>query len=449
MHLRRNGVLLLLCAVGLVTAYGCAPDNEDSAFPPVDVDAEAGDPGQFGTPDGMVLPEAGPSKPTCGNSAKDTGETCDDGNGAAGDGCSATCQIEPGWKCRPLGAACVATACGDGIVAGDEDCDDGNTAAAATAAARSVPLETGFKCAVPGKPCTPDRLRRRREGRHRAVRRRQRASVRRLLARLHARAEVRRRRTCTAVCGDGVKFPGEACDDGNTRNGDGCSATCTLEPGFTCTVVSVRTFRRRSTCPSSIATSSRRATRTSRATAAAVCQPGIVADHARGRRPPRSLSATHPQIDGRRRRSSTGTTTARASTDHRLEAHADEAAERLRTSTHNTDVLPARRPRLGQHRGAARTTSTSPASFVTASRSRAARSSTSAATTTSGSSSTASSRSTSAASTARRAAQRHARPGSNARTTLGLVVGGMYEIVVFQAERHTTQSNYKLTLAAS
>ena len=31
-------------------------------------------------------------------------------------------------------------------------------------------------------------------------------------------------------------------------------------------------------------------------------------------------------------------------------------------------------------------------------------------------------------------------------TTLGLVDGGMYEITVFQAERHTTASNYKLTL---
>jgi fibro-slime domain-containing protein len=30
--------------------------------------------------------------------------------------------------------------------------------------------------------------------------------------------------------------------------------------------------------------------------------------------------------------------------------------------------------------------------------------------------------------------------------SLGLTVGGMYEIALFQAERHTTQSNYKLTL---
>jgi cysteine-rich repeat protein len=37
------------------------------------------------------------------------------------------------------------------------------------------------------------------------------------------------------VCGNGVLEPGQACDDGNTTPGDGCSATCTVETGFTCT----------------------------------------------------------------------------------------------------------------------------------------------------------------------------------------------------------------------
>ncbi|HET9621970.1 MAG TPA: TonB family protein [Kofleriaceae bacterium] len=33
-----------------------------------------------------------------------------------------------------------------------------------------------------------------------------------------------------AVCGDGAIDAGETCDDGNTANGDGCSASCQLEP---------------------------------------------------------------------------------------------------------------------------------------------------------------------------------------------------------------------------
>lgn len=43
--------------------------------------------------------------------------------------------------------------------------------------------------------------------------------------------------TGDAVCGDGNKALGgaETCDDGNTSSGDGCSSTCTIECGFTCT----------------------------------------------------------------------------------------------------------------------------------------------------------------------------------------------------------------------
>lgn len=38
----------------------------------------------------------------------------------------------------------------------------------------------------------------------------------------------------SASCGDGIVGAGEACDDGNTNPGDGCSATCTVETGFQC-----------------------------------------------------------------------------------------------------------------------------------------------------------------------------------------------------------------------
>jgi fibro-slime domain-containing protein len=40
--------------------------------------------------------------------------------------------------------------------------------------------------------------------------------------------------TTQAVCGDGMIGPGELCDDGNATPGDGCSATCQIETGFTC-----------------------------------------------------------------------------------------------------------------------------------------------------------------------------------------------------------------------
>ena len=35
------------------------------------------------------------------------------------------------------------------------------------------------------------------------------------------------------VCGDGTPDPGEQCDDGNLDDGDGCTSTCSFEPGAT------------------------------------------------------------------------------------------------------------------------------------------------------------------------------------------------------------------------
>jgi fibro-slime domain-containing protein len=37
------------------------------------------------------------------------------------------------------------------------------------------------------------------------------------------------------VCGNGLREVGEACDDGNTDDNDGCSASCVVEPNFVCT----------------------------------------------------------------------------------------------------------------------------------------------------------------------------------------------------------------------
>ena len=43
--------------------------------------------------------------------------------------------------------------------------------------------------------------------------------------------------TCTTTCGDGIRAGAETYDQGggNVVNGDGCSSTCTVEPGYTCT----------------------------------------------------------------------------------------------------------------------------------------------------------------------------------------------------------------------
>ena len=42
---------------------------------------------------------------------------------------------------------------------------------------------------------------------------------------------------CTHQCGNGTFEAGEACDDGNTSNGDGCSSVCFVESGYSCSGV--------------------------------------------------------------------------------------------------------------------------------------------------------------------------------------------------------------------
>jgi cysteine-rich repeat protein len=66
--------------------------------------------------------------PICGDGAIDAPETCDDGNTASNDGCSATCMLEPGFYCQPIPGGVCASICGDATVVGAEQCDDGNVA---------------------------------------------------------------------------------------------------------------------------------------------------------------------------------------------------------------------------------------------------------------------------------------------------------------------------------
>ena len=103
------------------------------------------------------------------------GEECDDGNTTPGDGCDASCQDEP--------------ICGDTDVESPEVCDDGNTS-------------TETECAYGTATCTA------------------------------CSADCSAELSLTGrFCGDGATDggDGEACDDGNLVNLDGCSDTCAIE----------------------------------------------------------------------------------------------------------------------------------------------------------------------------------------------------------------------------
>lgn len=122
----------------------------------------------------------------CGDGLLRGLEQCDDGNVDPEDGCDTTCGRETGFACGTPGAACALTTCGDRIVEGDETCDDGPN---------DVPFDSCFQC-VQEPACDGGE--------------------------------------CEAVCGDGLRFDSEGCDDGNDINGDGCSSRCTVEAGFRC-----------------------------------------------------------------------------------------------------------------------------------------------------------------------------------------------------------------------
>ncbi|MBN1605782.1 MAG: DUF4215 domain-containing protein [Polyangiaceae bacterium] len=134
-------------------------------------------------------------RPICGDGMVLGREECDDGNLTPDDGCNETCQTEPGWVCPPA-EACRPTVCGDGVPEGSEQCDDGNL----------LPYDG---CS---KECTSEPA----------------------CGTVDSPAGL-----CASSCGDGIMLASDAeeCDDGNNISGDGCSATCTSELGYECTTL--------------------------------------------------------------------------------------------------------------------------------------------------------------------------------------------------------------------
>lgn len=83
------------------------------------------------------------STTTCSDGKKEGAESCDDGNTFPFDGCSEDCQIEP--TCT-AGSGCTSQ-CGDGIVLG-EGCDDGNVGDGDGCSSKCA-VEPGWTCAQP------------------------------------------------------------------------------------------------------------------------------------------------------------------------------------------------------------------------------------------------------------------------------------------------------------
>ncbi|HEU4404689.1 MAG TPA: DUF4215 domain-containing protein [Polyangiaceae bacterium] len=190
----------------------------------------------------FACPEPGKacvSTVSCGDGKISGLETCDN-NPAPGDGCDAKCQVEAGWTCPVVGIRCQAAACGDGIIAGNEQCDDGNPKAG-DGCSDKCQFESGFACPAPGQACVPTVCNDgKREGTEPCDDGNNNMGDGCTPACAVEPSCPAAGGACSSTCGDGMHFTGdpEECDDGNRIDGDGCSSDCVVEKGYTCEFVS-------------------------------------------------------------------------------------------------------------------------------------------------------------------------------------------------------------------
>ena len=155
----------------------------------------------------------------CGDGVQDEGEVCDDGNGTNGDGCDTNCTLTGcGNGIRTAGEACddgnrtnndtcsndcALPVCGDGIVQMGEACDDANAVDTDACTTRCQLPVCGDGFTQAGEQCDDG----------------------------NADATDACTPECLrAACGDGIQQDGEGCDDGNANNEDDCTNDCRL-PG--------------------------------------------------------------------------------------------------------------------------------------------------------------------------------------------------------------------------
>jgi cysteine-rich repeat protein len=166
---------------------------------------------------------------TCGNGTLDTGEQCDFGSGknTAGSGCEPDCQFScektPTDTCSPTDVctaspvACT-TMTGANNTPGQQCKGATHVAACGDCSASGVCVSNACAASKCGDSCVD--------------------------ARAGETCEPPNSATCDAqchsiACGDGKRSTGEQCDDGNTKNLDGCDSKCKFEQDHRVNSVSI------------------------------------------------------------------------------------------------------------------------------------------------------------------------------------------------------------------
>lgn len=202
---------------------------------------------------GFTCPTAGSACiPTCGDGYYVKGEACEDGNTFNNDGCNSICKFrEVGWTCYggslTTKQTCVEK-CGDGRKVGSEACDDFNTISGDGCSSNCKSIETGYTCATVGSACTPicgDNLTLGSEfcddgGLDDSTFCNAFCTDAAIGYKCTKTSSTKS--TCEKICGNGkldyiiqgTHIFNDKCDDGNTLAGDGCSSTCEIETGWSC-----------------------------------------------------------------------------------------------------------------------------------------------------------------------------------------------------------------------
>ncbi|MCA9678322.1 MAG: DUF4215 domain-containing protein [Kofleriaceae bacterium] len=231
------------CTSDILSGTGC---EAECLTPPITVPTD----GDGCCPAGADATNDSDCAAECGNGVVEPGELCDTGiatglgacptacddgmscttDTLTGTGCTAACETTPittpsnGDGCCPAGANSTTDddclpGCGNGVLEAGEACDTGiadgpgscpTSCSDGMACTQDVLVDggtCGATCTFPpvtqpmgGDGCCP------------------------------AGANANNDSDCAPSCGNGVVEAGEACDDGNTSDGDACSSTCQLPP---------------------------------------------------------------------------------------------------------------------------------------------------------------------------------------------------------------------------